>query len=107
LAAEFLRQKNWEIMMTNWRCPTGEIDIIARDGDMMVFVEVRTRRTATVDAAFASITPAKRQKLTAAAYAYLDAHAPDDALWRIDVIGVALPSGKKPVIQHAEDALDW
>ncbi|MEM6280965.1 MAG: YraN family protein [Chloroflexota bacterium] len=107
LAVDYLRQNNYHIVTTNWRCTTGEIDIVARDGDTLVFVEVRTRRRATVEAAFASITPAKQQKLVQAAYIYLGEHNLDDAMWRIDVIGVALPHGKKPIIKHAEDALDW
>ena len=105
LAADYLRQNGYDIVTTNWHCAHGEIDIVARTQDMLVFVEVKTRRTASTQAAFASITPQKRQRLIASAYAYLDAHADDDPIWRIDAIGIAL--SRPPVIDHVEDALDW
>lgn len=104
LAAQFLRESGYEVIATNWHCARGEIDIVARKTDTLVFVEVKTRRGRLTEAAFASMTPHKRERLIASAYAYLDEHAVDGA-WRIDVIAVAL--SRQPVIEHVEDALGW
>ncbi len=108
LAIVYLRERDYNILATNWHCPRGEIDIIAQNGPTIVFVEVRTRRTTSTASAFASITLSKQQKLTQTAHLYLHEHNIDDQTpWRIDVIAIALPTGKKPVIDHVEDALGW
>ncbi|NWF68876.1 MAG: YraN family protein [Chloroflexi bacterium] len=107
LAADFLRQRGWRIIATNWRCPRGEIDIIAHEGQAWVFVEVRTRRAASTAAAFESVNPRKQSRLRAAVQLYLAQKNLEEAAWRIDVIAVALPHGQPPLIEHAQDALDW
>jgi putative endonuclease len=108
LALTFLSDKGLAIVETNWRCPQGEIDIVARDAQTLVFVEVRSRRADSTERAFASVSPLKREKMIAAAYAYLAAHDLDDnAVWRIDVVAVAFARGGKVVIDHVEDALGW
>lgn len=108
LAVQYLQSKGYTIIGTNWRCTDGEIDIIAQNGSMLVFVEVRTRHAATTERAFESITPRKRDKMTRLAHAYLSAHELNEGtLWRVDVIGIAIPRSGKPIIEHSEDALDW
>jgi len=71
LAAEFLAARGLVIMERNWRRRCGELDLVARDGETLVFVEVRLRTSAGFGGAAASITPAKRAKLVAAAGHYL------------------------------------
>ena len=71
LAAEFLVAKGLTIVARNVRNRFGEIDLIARDGDTLVFVEVRLRRGQAFGGAAASITAAKQAKLVAAARIYL------------------------------------
>lgn len=105
LALRHLRRRGYEILGTNWHCRQGELDIIARQGNTLVFLEVRTRRQARTDEAFASITTRKRERLLAAVQAWLEAHECSDADWRLDVIAVAL--GGRARIEHVEDALDW
>ena len=78
--------------------------MIARDGETLVFVEVRTRRGG-IDAALESITPRKRAILERTAYFYLEENAIESD-WRIDVIAVTHEEGE-PIIEHAENALDW
>lgn len=107
LATTYLQQHGYEIIQRNWHCPQGELDIVARQGATLVFVEVRTRRASTSENAFASISMTKRQRLVAAIYAYLQANELDDADWRVDVIAIALQKQKPPLIEHLEDALDW
>jgi putative endonuclease len=71
LAAAFLRGQGLIISECNYRCRFGEIDLIAREGTTLVFVEVRQRRSDNFGGAAASITAAKRRRLVAAARHYL------------------------------------
>lgn len=107
LACQTLIAKGYQIHTRNWHCQQGELDIVAKNGAIWVFVEVKTRRTETTDAAFASITPTKRERLIAAAYAFLETNDLDDVAWRIDAIAVALNKSGSAKIEHVEDALGW
>jgi len=71
LAADFLSSQGLTITDRNYSCRFGEIDLIARDGDIVVFVEVRSRSDSAFGGAAASITPRKRDKLLKAARHYL------------------------------------
>ena len=71
LAAGYLRRQGYTILRTNWRCRRGEIDIIARDGATLVFVEVRTRRSTNLGSPEESVTPAKQRRLAELAQTYL------------------------------------
>ncbi len=71
LAADFLAARGLAIVARNFRCRRGEIDVIARDGDTLVFVEVRLRSPGGFGDAAASITAAKRARIAAAALFYL------------------------------------
>jgi putative endonuclease len=95
LAAERLRQAGYIVRMLNYRCPAGEIDIVAEEGGDLVFVEVKTRRGDAYGLPEEAVTPAKQHKLIAAAQTYLDANGCADASWRVDVVAVALtPAGR-------------
>jgi len=71
LVAAFLEHAGLRIVERNYRSRFGEIDLIARDGDALVFVEVRERKSAAFGGAAASITAAKQKKITRTALAYL------------------------------------
>ncbi|MCC6801298.1 MAG: YraN family protein [Anaerolineae bacterium] len=105
IAADYLTRHGYDVTDVNWRCPTGEFDLIARRGQTVVFVEVKTRREG-IEAAFESITPRKRQILERTAYLYLEQHELDTD-WRIDVVAVTIPSRGAPAVEHIENALDW
>lgn len=107
LATTYLQHKGYNILDRNWNCRYGEIDIVAKDGEMLVFVEVKTRHAQTTEGAFASITPTKQKRLTAAAQLYLSQSEQEDEDWRVDVVAIALPHTGKPIIEHVEDALGW
>jgi putative endonuclease len=107
LAAAFLRQRGYEIIDSNWRCTRGEIDIIARLGEMLVFVEVRTRHADGTAEAFESVNSRKQSRMQNAVHLYLAEHELENSAWRIDVIAIALPRSGKPLIEQVEDALDW
>ncbi len=102
LAADYLKRHGYLLVDANWRRVGGEFDLIARQGETLVFVEVRTRREG-LEAAFASISPRKRSVLERLAYRYLHEHDLD-VEWRIDVIAIATDPLK---IEHIENALDW
>ena len=86
--------------MANW-------DIVAKQDDLYVFIEVKTRHSTNTESAFASITPAKREKMIKAVYEYIEDKNLDDIVWRIDAIAVALNRHQPPIIDHVEDAFDW
>ena len=85
LAAAFLERSGLTILERNYRCRYGEIDIVARNGAQLVFVEVRARRSEAFGGAAGSITAAKRRRLVAAARHYL-AELRSDRACRFDVV---------------------
>jgi putative endonuclease len=107
LAVRHLQTLSYEIITTNWRCQLGEIDIIAKKDNVLVFIEVRSRHAENTEASFESVNARKQTKLAALANDYIDKHKLDDVIWRIDVIGVAIPRSGKAIIEHVEDALGW
>ncbi len=107
LAARALIERGYTVVERNWRCEVGELDIVARHNECLVFVEVRTRRGGWRGAAEDSIGPSKRRKLAALADAYLQAHAKAGD-WRIDVVTVELDgSGRLRAVDVFEDAIGW
>jgi len=107
IARDYLIQKGYTIVDTNWSTRYGELDIIAQRDEIYVFVEVKTRHSKNTESALASITPNKREKMIKAVYQYLHEKKLDDIIWRIDAIGIALNHKQAPTIDHVEDAFDW
>jgi putative endonuclease len=102
-AAEYLVQKGCEIVGRNVRTPYGEIDIVARQGDTIIFVEVKTRTSNTMGLPEESITPRKREHMIACAEHYAAEHEIDN--WQIDVISIEGKPGIEPVITYFENAI--
>ncbi len=106
LAAGFLQKRGYRILQTNYRCPEGEVDIVARQNDCLVFVEVRTKRSSEFGSPEESITPAKMEKLRRVGAHYRQAHDDVPASWRIDVVAVELDRRNKPLrIELIENAV--
>ena len=106
LAAAHLMAKGYHIRARNFRCREGEIDIVAQDGETLVFVEVRTRRGDALGGAAESITAAKEARLVTAATAYVQQLPEPPAGQRIDVVAVQLsPGGRLLAIDHIEGAV--
>jgi len=106
LAASHLARRGYTILERNFRTRFGEIDLVARKDDFLVFVEVRTRRGRSFGIPEESITPNKREHLIAAAEEYLQIHDLADALWRIDLAAVELDrSGRLRRFQVIENAV--
>ena len=89
-----MEERGYVVRERNWRCPAGEIDIVAQDGDCLAFVEVRTRRGRKYGTPEESVTPAKQAKLVELAQTYLQEHCWDGD-WRIDVAAVEMTPGGK------------
>ncbi|MBI5416158.1 MAG: YraN family protein [Candidatus Omnitrophica bacterium] len=87
-AVVYLQAKGYRILTRNYRNPFGEIDIIARDGPTLCFVEVRSRAETWHGHPFESISPLKRRKLTRAAQGFLAGQNDDDVDARFDVVAV-------------------
>jgi len=102
MAAAYLRGKGFRILERNFRCRLGEIDIIARQGDCLVFVEVRTRSSARCGLAQESITARKVSRLRRLAQVYLAQRSFGRLNVRFDV--VAVNCAGKPRITHIENA---
>ena len=106
LARDFLQKRGYHIVETNYRCSEGEIDIIARHKDCLVFVEVRTKRSLQFGSPEESITPTKKGRLMAVAAQYQQTHDNLPPQCRIDVMAVELNQNGKPSrIEHIENAV--
>lgn len=106
LAARRLGEAGMTVLERNWRCGrTGEIDIVARDGDAVVVCEVKTRRAGAFEHPMVGITPLKAERLRGLAERWVQEHggAPPGGV-RIDVVGVLLPDRGAPVVEHVRGA---
>ena len=106
-AVEYLKNNGLKIIETNYRCPFGEIDIVAQDGDCIVFTEVRTKTGSGFGTPEESVTAAKKKHLTETAYTYLEEKDKQQADWRIDFIAVELDRNNKPSrIEQYKNAIE-
>lgn len=103
IAARELRNKGYKIIVRNFRCDMGEIDIIARDGTTLVFVEVKTR-TEDVPTPEEQVNSPKQHQITKAAKFYLTRYGVPQPPARFDVIAIVWPPGRQPQIRHLENA---
>jgi len=93
IAAAYLKKEGYRIQERNYRCPLGEIDIIALDGDEVVFVEVKSRRSEDFGAPEAAVDTRKQAKLSRIALNYINEHNLNDRNARFDVVAVRISDG--------------
>ncbi len=106
LARDFLERNGYHILETNYRCPRGEVDIIARYEDTLVFIEVRTKKSLQFGSPEESITPVKMERLRAIAAHYGQTHDNLPPSWRIDVVAIKLDrNGQASRIELIENAV--
>ena len=104
LAAAYLTDAGLRVIDRNWRCREGELDLVARDGDALVFCEVKTRRGTGYGDPVEAVGPRKQARLRVLAQRWLaahDEHAPD---LRFDVVGVLLRAGAPALVTHLRGA---
>ncbi len=104
LALEFLRARGMVVLDRNWRPRgqgiRGELDLVARDGDDLVIVEVKTRRSIAYGSPIEAITTRKMRSLRSLALAWLECRSIHAPRLRFDVIAVTFPPAGQPVLEH-------
>ena len=98
-AAQLLVDAGYRIVERNYRCKAGELDIVARDGDVLVFVEVRSRSDDEHGSAFDMIRRGKQRRVVRVARCYLEAVAPQFEECRFDI--VAITAGEAILLKDA------
>ncbi len=104
LAAKTLKRNGYTILERNAHFGRYEIDIIAREGDTVAFVEVKTRRHEDIASPEANITSAKRAHVSRAARIYMSQVDDPETYYRFDVVSILLPEKGKPRITIFRDA---
>ena len=105
LAVYHLKEKGYRILEQNHRNKLGEIDIIARDGESLVFVEVKSRRSDRFGSPKWAVTPAKQRKISMAALTYLKATGQLQAKARFDVV-IVMGRPQNPCFEIIKNAFD-
>lgn len=106
-AARFLRRLGYRILVRNYSCPHGELDLVALDGHCLVFVEVRSTGSNDAERPAASVNEAKQRRLTRLALYYLQQHHLLDCAARFDVLALSWPQGqRRPRIVHYRQAFE-
>ncbi|GMR11269.1 MAG: YraN family protein [Anaerolineae bacterium] len=107
VAEKHLVGLGYRILDHNWRWQKGELDLVAEQGEEVVFVEVKARRSQTYGPPEESITRAKREKLIQTAYAYLGSAKRQDVRWRIDVVAIDMDrDGEVIRLEHIISAVE-
>ena len=104
LVARWYADAGYRVLDRNWRCRDGELDIVARDRDALVFCEVKTRRGTGFGHPVEAVTAVKQRRLHTLAQRWLaahDEHAPD---LRFDVVGVLVRPGRPALVTHLRGA---
>ena len=105
LACEELEKRGYEILARRYRVAAGEIDVVARDGETLVFVEVKARTSHEFGSAAEAVTSGKQRKLVRLATGYLAEHKLHDCPCRFDVVAIHLDNGT-PEIEVFQNAFD-
>lgn len=106
LAATHLESIGYALVARNWRCRGGEIDLVFRDGETVVFVEVKTRRGRNYGAPEEGLTQHKSNKLLSLGEQYMAEHGLADVNWRIDLVAVELDEhGRLLRCEHIPNAV--
>lgn len=106
LAADFLSSRGFKVLARNWRSPRDrrdEIDLICREGEAVVFVEVKTRSASALVPGYYTVDARKKKVLRRAATAYLRQLHPPPAVFRLDVVEVTTFGNGKPEVRHFEN----
>jgi putative endonuclease len=105
LALNKVKKLGYRCIVRNYRCPLGEIDLIARDGDTLVFVEIKTRRGRSLEYAKEAVNYRKRRQLSKVALAYMKENGCAEARARFDVVVINL-DGREQEIEVVRNAFD-
>lgn len=107
VATRYLQSLGYTILARNFWCEAGEADIVAREGDALVIVEVRARSSAVYGTPAESVTPAKARRLALVLEAYRFQHPDCPPASRIDFVGITMPRGaRSPIIELIRNAVE-
>ncbi|SOD03874.1 putative endonuclease [bacterium JGI 053] len=104
LAAEHLERAGWTILSRNFRVGHREVDLVARRGEVVAFVEVKTRAGLGYGYPLEAITLRKRREIQQVATVWVERHGKPDDVYRYDAVAVLILAGREPEIDHVEDA---
>ena len=102
IAGEYLKLQGYEVLEYNFRCRFGEIDIVAKDGESLVFCEVKYRKNEETGNPLEAVTFAKQKKISQTAFYYVTIKNKESMTCRFDVIGIL---GNE--IQHIKNAFEY
>ena len=105
LALKTIRNMGYQDIVQNYRCRLGEIDLIARDGDTLVFLEIKTRRTGSTADAKEAVNARKRRQISKVALNYMKTNNCENTRARFDVVAISLV-GSSPKIEVIKNAFD-
>ena len=106
LAERHLLKKGYRLVARNVRLSQGEVDLIVRQGVVLVFVEVKARRSSAMGGAAFAVTPAKQRRLVQLAAQYLSIHRLEDQICRFDVVLVEQACDAPATVTHIENAFE-
>jgi len=109
IAADFLKKNGYRIMDINYRCPIGEIDIVARDKNVLVFVEVKTRKSSVLGYPEQAVGVKKQKKMSQLALWYLQEKKIQDVSARFDVVAILMLSSGNDIrlVRNAFDFISF
>lgn len=106
LACKYLKKAGYKILELNYRGRLGEIDLVAEDGECLVFVEVKTRSGLAFGHPFESINSRKQHQLIRAAREYLAVHGAEERVCRFDAVAVLQSDGQEPRVELIKNAFE-
>jgi putative endonuclease len=104
IAAAYLTDSGLRLLDRNWRCREGELDLVAREGDALVFCEVKTRRGTGYGQPVEAVGRAKQRRLRTLAQRWLAAHDEHAPELRFDVVGVLVRPARPALVTHLRAA---
>lgn len=107
IAVSYLQKQGYTVLVRNYRQRIGEIDIVAEDGDCLVFVEVKTRKNDQYGNPLEAVDIRKQRKLSRIALDYISRHKKENQNARFDVVAVQLQQESAPEVQHIKNAFDF
>ena len=105
LALKKIKRLGYKKILRNYRCPLGEVDLIAKDGDTLVFIEIKTRKGNSIGYAKEAVNARKRRQLSKVALAYMKSNNCCETKARFDVVAICLGRGE-PQIEVIKNAFD-
>lgn len=105
-AAAYLERTGLQVVERNWRCPAGEIDIVALDGTVLVMCEVKTRRSESKGTPEEAVSAVKRKRLARLAAAYLQYAGLEATPVRFDVVSIRIIAEDRALLRHHRAAFE-